>query len=101
MDDPTKRLPQDIAQLLARCVRDLLWYKTNVLAFLKECGVPRAIMLEVERKQDLPTLKLVPAVLEALYGRGDEGFQIAKTMLTKLYYWKGGCTPNLGQWGAS
>jgi hypothetical protein len=27
-------------------------------------------------------------VLEQLYAKGDEGFQVARTMLTKIYYWK-------------
>jgi hypothetical protein len=27
-------------------------------------------------------------VLEQLYTKGDEHFQIARTMLTKIYYWK-------------
>jgi Restriction endonuclease len=83
-----QRLPQDIANLLARCIRDLIWYKTPIFSFLEECGVPKSIMIEVRRQRDLETLKMVPALLERLYERGDEGFQVARTMLTKIYYWK-------------
>jgi len=39
------RLPQDIANLLAVAIRDIIWFKNNVLSFLEDCGVPRSIML--------------------------------------------------------
>lgn len=45
-------------------------------------------MLQVQRERNAATLKLVPIVLEGLYEKGDEGSQIARTMLTKIYYWK-------------
>lgn len=83
-----QRLPQDIANLLARCIRDLIWFKRPIFAFFEECGVHRSIMLEVQRERNAATLQLVPMVLESLYEKGDEGFQVAKTMLTKIYYWK-------------
>src|ERR1051326_8973817 len=83
-----QRLPQDIANLLARCIRDLIWFKRPIFAFFEECGVPHSIMLEAQRERNVATLKLVPIVLEGLYEKGDEGFQVAKTMLTKIYYWK-------------
>ena len=88
MDQPVRRLPQDIASLLARCIRDLLWYKNSVLAFLKECGVPRSILIQVQGHKATPTLKLIPTFLEHLYTQGDDGFAVARTMLTKIYYWK-------------
>lgn len=88
MEKEARRLPQDITQLLATCIRDLLWYKNNVYGFLRECGVPTAVMLDIERKREMPTVKMIPYVLDALYERGDEGFLVARTMLTKIYYWK-------------
>ena len=88
MDATTRRLPEDIARLLAVCIRDLLWYKGSIVAFFKDCGVSGAALLEAERNMGMPTLKLVPLVLEHLYSKGDEGFRIARTMLTKIYYWK-------------
>lgn len=45
-------------------------------------------MLQIQRERNTATLKLVPMVLESLYEKGDEGFQVARTMLTKIYYWK-------------
>jgi hypothetical protein len=83
-----RRVPQDITNLLAHCIRDLIWYKNNVFSFLEECGVPRSVMIEVRREKDTPTLKLVPFVLERLYEQGDDGFKVAQAMLTKIYYWK-------------
>lgn len=82
------RLPQDIANILAHCIKNLIWYKDNIISFFEECGVPPYVILQIKKKKDIPTLKLVPMVLEQLYTKGDEGFQIAKTMLTKVYYWK-------------
>jgi hypothetical protein len=84
----TMRIPQDITNLLARCIRDLIWYKASIFSFLRECGVPESIMLGIERNRDTPTLKIVPRVLERLYSKGDEGYEVARKMLTKIYYWK-------------
>ncbi len=54
------RLPQDIANLLAVAIRDVIWFKDNVCAFLEECGVPPSVMLQVRRqKSETPTIKLV------------------------------------------
>ena len=83
-----KRLPQDIANLLAISIRDLIWFKDSIFSFLKECGVPRSIMVEVERQRTTPTLRLIPQVLERLYSQGDDGYQVARKMLTSIYYWK-------------
>jgi len=83
-----KRLPQDIANLLALCIRDLIWFKRSIFSFLAECGVPRSIIIQAERNREIPTLKLIPQILEQLYSKGDEGYQVARKMLTKIYYWK-------------
>jgi hypothetical protein len=88
LSDISKRLPQDISNLLALCIRDLIWYKTKIISFLRECDVPEFILIEVARNKSQPTLVLVQKILEELYKKGDEGFNIAKTLLTKIYYWK-------------
>jgi hypothetical protein len=85
---PAKRLPQDIANLLAIAIRDLIWYKASIFSFLRECGVPTSIMVEVERNRTVPTLQLIPRVLEQLYSQGDDGYQVARRMLTSIHYWK-------------
>ena len=82
------RLPQDISNLLSVCIRNFIWYKDNIYSFFGECEVPKSILIQVRKRREEPTLKLVPFVLEELYKKGDEGFQIAKRMLTKIYYWK-------------
>jgi hypothetical protein len=84
----TLRLPQDISNLLAVCIKNLIWYKDNIYSFFRECEVPNSILVQVKKRREEPTLKLVPFVLEELYKKGDEGFLIAKKMLTKIYYWK-------------
>jgi len=60
------RLPQDLANLLAVAIRDLIWYQNKVGSFLRECGVPEPIMVEVNRQQKTKTatIKTVHFVLE-------------------------------------
>lgn len=83
------RLPQDIANLLAVAIRDIIWFRRNVCAFLEESGVPRSIIIEVRRLQqdNTPTIKTVQHVLDRLDGKGDEGFSIGQKILTKMFYW--------------
>jgi len=82
------RLPQDIANLLAVAIRDVVWFKGPVLSFLRDCGVPESIMIGVERARKEPTVKLIHFVLDELDKKGEEGFTIARSMLTKMHYWK-------------
>jgi len=79
-------VPQDIANLLAVAIRDVLWYKTNVASFLRGCGVHADILGEVP--QGTPTIKLVQHVLDRLDSLGAAGEKPAKEMLTRMYYWK-------------
>jgi hypothetical protein len=82
------RLPQDLANLLAVAVRDVIWYKRGVYSFLRECGVPEAIMVEVEQSKSTPTIKIVHEVLDQLNRRGDEGERVVRELLTRMYYWQ-------------
>ena len=83
------RLPQDVANLLALTIRDVIWFKRSVVSFLESCGVPKAVMLQVARlnAEGTPTIKMVHYVLDALAEKGDEGYTIAKTILSKMHYW--------------
>lgn len=83
-------LPQDLANLLAVAVRDVIWFKDKVLSFLKLCGVPEGIMVEVRRmnREKVPTIKLVQHVLDRLAATGDDGHRIARKLLTDMHYWK-------------
>lgn len=84
------RVPQDIANLLAVAIRDLLWYKPKVLLFLAECDVPLSVMVEVRRlnQEKMPTIKIVHFVLGQLAEKGEEGSRAILAMLTKIHYWK-------------
>jgi len=84
------KLPQDIANLLAVTIRDVIWYRDKVDSFLAGCGVPKAVMIEVEdlRRVKTPTIKVVHYVLEELDRRGDEGWAVARKILTDMHYWK-------------
>ena len=83
-----KRLPQDISNLLAFAIRDLIWYKDKIISFFNECGVPKSIIIEIEKNKKQATLKTVQIVLDELFTKGDDGYQVARTILTKIYYWK-------------
>ena len=84
------RVPQDVANPLAIAIRDVLWYKPNVLSFFKDCQLPSALVAEVKDQQraGTPTIKIVHFVLDKLDMYGDEGWVVAKRILTKMNYWK-------------
>ncbi len=84
------KLPQDLANLLAVAIRDVVWYRDKVNSFLEGCGVPESIMIEVRRLRgtDAQTIKKVNYVLEELGNKGDEGWMVARKMLTDMHYWK-------------
>src|ERR1700722_4446865 len=84
------RVPQDIANPLAVAIRDVLWYKANVLSFYKECGLPKTLVTEVQKQQHAgtPTIKTVHYILDDLDAYVDEGWVIAKRILTKMNFWK-------------
>jgi hypothetical protein len=83
-----KRLPQDISNLLAIAIRDLIWYKEKIISFFNECCVPKSIIIQVEKNKHQATIKTVQFVLDELFAKGDDGYNVAKTILTKIYYWK-------------
>jgi hypothetical protein len=81
-------LPTDISNLLAVTIRDVIWFKDGVQAYLQTCGVPKPILAEVKRiKNQTPTIKIVHYVLEQLSESGDEDDLIARKILTQMYYW--------------
>ena len=54
-------MPQDIANILAVTIRDVIWLKDSVFAFLEECAVPQSIMIEVRRMRSTPTINSLGA----------------------------------------
>jgi hypothetical protein len=83
-------LPQDIANLLALAVRDVIWFKPRVYDFLKSNGVPPLILKEVQVQQQekVPTIKIIHHVPGELEKFGDAGWLISKRLLTSMNYWK-------------
>lgn len=83
------RLPQDLANLLAVAIRDVIWFQDAVLSFLESCDVPKAIMLEARRMRAAkkPTILIVRHVLDGLDSRDSEGYETARRILTKMHYW--------------
>ncbi len=84
------RIPQDIANLLAAAIRDVIWFKRSVLAFLEECDVPAAILVEAHHldRDNTPTIRIIRRVLERLSEKGDDGAYVLHTLLTRMYCWR-------------
>jgi hypothetical protein len=80
-------IPSDLANLLAVSIRDVVWYKDSVCALFAECGVPKAILAEVNKVKSSPTITLVKLVLRELDERGEDGQLVAKKLLSRMYYW--------------
>jgi len=83
------RLPQDLANLLAIAIRDLVWFHKNVRSFLSESGVPSSILIEADamRRDKKATIPIIHHVLDRLAENGAEGFAVARKMLTRIFYW--------------
>jgi hypothetical protein len=84
------RLPVDIGNLLAVAIRDAIWFRRNVAAFLKECSIPQPFLDQalkmIEEKQ--ATIKVVQFLLEKLDMVADKGEMPQRVMLTKMVRWK-------------
>lgn len=81
-------LPEDLVSLFAVVVRDVIWYKRNVLRFFRKEGVPEAILVEIERRKEEPTIKLCQYVIDVLEGRGAEGIAIIQRLMAAVADWK-------------
>jgi len=83
------RLPQDLANLLAIAIRDIIWFQKNVRSFLAESGVPNSILIEADamRRDKKATIPIIHHVLDRLAENGAGGFTVARKMLTRIFYW--------------
>lgn len=83
------RLPQDIANILAITVRDVIWFKPAVAGFFKDCKIPEPVLGEVlGMLKTTATVKVVHHLLDRLDVSGDKGTPAIQLMLTKIYRWK-------------
>lgn len=84
------RLPVDVGNLLAVAIRDAIWFKQNVRAFLQDCSIPQPFLSQslkmLDEKQ--PTIKVVQFLFEKLDLAGDKGELPQRIMLTKMIRWK-------------
>jgi hypothetical protein len=83
------RIPQDLANLLAIAIRDVIWFRNNVRSFLAENGVPTSILIETDamRRDKKATIPIIHHVLDRLGDKGDDGFAVTRKMLTRIFYW--------------
>lgn len=84
------RLPVDVSNLLAVAVRDAIWFKRNVRAFLQDCSIPQPFLGQalklIDEKQ--PTIKVMQFLFERLDMAGEKGELPLRMMLTKMIRWK-------------
>jgi hypothetical protein len=79
-------IPQDLSNLLAVAIRDVIWYRDNVRAFLRECGVHAEVIGELPRGE--ATIKLVRHILARMENFGSHGRKPVQEMMTRIYYWR-------------
>lgn len=89
-EEKTNRLPSDIESLLAVAIRDAVWFKPQVQVFLKQSGVPPAMLGEVRQmyKGGKYTIPVIQHVFSGLEVFGEGGFIVARRMLTTIHNWK-------------
>jgi hypothetical protein len=83
------RVPQDISNLFAVAVRDVLWFRNAVMGLFKDCGVPAGVVVEAKRMYEdkKATIPVVKHVLDRCGDSDEVGTAAARQLLTKLYYW--------------
>src|SRR4030042_2970196 len=81
-------LSEDLVSLFAVVARDVIWYKRNLLRFFRSEGVPKAILIEIERRKEEPTIKLCQYVVDMLEGQGTEGMTVIQRLMTAVADWK-------------
>jgi hypothetical protein len=89
-EEKTNRLPSDIESLLAVAIRDAIWFKPQVQVFLKQSGVPPTVLGEVKQMytQGKYTIPVIQHVFSRLEVFGEDGFIVARRMLTTVHNWK-------------
>ena len=67
-------IPQDLQSLLSLAIRDAIWFKEKIAAFLKSCGLPPGIQRRAAASlKSSQTVKVIPVVVAELQSLGAEG----------------------------
>jgi len=82
-------ISQEVSNALAKAVRDVLWFKTEVKRFLRKSKVPNVILTDAIQQLDsgTPTIKVVSFVLEQLESFGSLGEKPMRDMFTSMHNW--------------
>ena len=77
--------------MLAVAIRDAIWFKPKVVAFLKTCHIPTPIERNASRElqtEKRPTVQVIPEVVDQLQRLGAQGELPIRTMFTQMCSWK-------------
>ena len=69
--------------------RDVVWYKDTVVRLFRKEGVPKDVLIEVERRKQkqVPTIKLCQYVVDELERRGGDGIKTIQRLMTAVADW--------------
>ena len=83
------QIPEDLKRLLAVAIRDALWYKRSVNAFLRSCGLPQDVLRKaMAALATTPTVQVIPEVLDDLQALGAAGDLPLRKLFTAICNWK-------------
>lgn len=82
-------IPQDLVNLLARAIRDAIWFKRNITRLFTSCGVPPKVHREAEAAVGgTTTMLVVPEVISQLNLLGGPGELPIRKLFHTMCNWK-------------
>jgi hypothetical protein len=82
------RLPEALVSRFAVTVRDVLWFRNQVERFLARAGVPAAIMADIKKVPNDPTIKKCLHVVDLLEQSGSNGAKVIQRLFSEISEWK-------------
>jgi len=81
--------PPDLVSLLAKAIRDAVWFKRKVTALLTNCGVSPALQQKAAANAaGATTVQLIPEVISELNALGGSGDFAIRKLFTTMCGWK-------------
>jgi len=82
-------IPEDLVSLLAKAIRDAVWYKQKITRLLTSCGVPAAVQRDASASASGPaTMQAIPEVIHHLNMLGGPGELPIRKLFSTMCSWK-------------
>ena len=82
-------IPPDLVSLLARAIRDAVWFKQKISRLLTTCGIPPAVQKNaMEAAGGTATMQVIPEVIHQLNLMGGPGELPIRKLFTTMCNWK-------------